>query len=603
MRHPAFGLSASRACWSIGFSLVLTACSSTSTPRTAASPIPTADGPAAPRAVSDIADEYYQAFIEAWPLQAFLEGLPEGPLDRLDDNSLEALARWQKQEDAWLQALLVSDNPAGAKTDASTYAILREKLESSVASRVCHNELWSITQMFGPQQLPTLLASLQPVGSDEKRNAALARYRAFGRFFDTEITNLTAGLAKGYSAPRRNVEAVVAQLDGLLAAPPEKSPALELSKRDGTPAFEKALTAVLAQEVYPALSRYRAFLHAEYLPAARTTTAVAHLPDGEKCYRTRIRAFTTLDLDPQTVHQMGLEEGARIRQEMQAIAQRAFKTDDLRTLFRRFRTEPRFRFKSRAEVIKVAQAALDRSKEALPRFFGRLPRAKMVLEPCLRFEENSGCPNSYLPAAIDGSRPGQWKVNTNPEHASRIEIEAIAFHEGYPGHHLQIALAQEAGEAHPITRVVSNSGYTEGWALYAERLANEMGAYSSDLAQLGRLSSAAWRAARLVVDPGLHALGWSREQAIKYMLDNTVASEETAASEVDRYIIWPGQATAYMVGRLELDRLRKEAEAQRGEGFDLRAFHDQVLGHGAVPLPYLRRLTGLEPKSQASARR
>jgi uncharacterized protein (DUF885 family) len=257
-------------------------------------------------------------------------------------------------------------------------------------------------------------------------------------------------------------------------------------------------------------------------------------------------------------------------------------------VWRRLREDPATRFSSRQEVLDTAQAALARAKAALPRWFGRLPRAEMIVDPCLEFEEKSGCPNSYSAAAQDGSRPGRWRINTGPARASRVDLESIAFHEGYPGHHLDITLSQERPDAHPVGRILGNSGFSEGWGLYAEQLAKEMGLYSGDLAQLGRLSSAAFRAARLVVDPGLHALGWSRERAIDYMLAHTVLSREGVTSEVDRYIINPGQATAYMIGRLEILRLRADAERRLGDRFDIRAFHDRVLAVGRVPLPFLR---------------
>jgi uncharacterized protein (DUF885 family) len=542
--------------------------------------------PASP--VAAIADDYYARLLEARPLEAFIGGAAEAPLDRVDDHSLAALARWREQEDAWLAQLarLPDDLPG---PDAVTAAILRQQLESSVASRVCRQELWPLAQLFGAQQLPAVLAALQPVGTPERRTQALARFRALAAYLDTEITNLRTGVEQGYTAPRGNAQAVLEQLDVLLATPAERSPVMVMAGRDEDPAFRSALATLVRTELDPALDRYRRYLRGEYLPAARQNTAVSALPRGLDCYRARLREFTTLDLEPAAVHQLGLDEMARIQAQMRAVAQHGFGTTDLRALFERFRTEPAFKFRSREEVLTSARAALARAQAALPRFFGRLPRAAMDVSPCLPFEEKSGCPNSYVPASQNGSRPGQWRVNTSPERASRVDLEAIAFHEGYPGHHLQMALAQERGAVHPVTRLLFNSGYTEGWGLYAERVADEMGLYSSDQAQLGRLSSAAWRAARLVVDPGLHALGWSRDKAIAYLMANTVISAEGAASEVDRYIIWPGQATAYMVGRLEIERLRKQAEARLGPAFDVRAFHDRVLENGSVPLPFLRR--------------
>jgi uncharacterized protein (DUF885 family) len=545
--------------------------------------------PPAPNSVSAVADEYYRDFVETRPLAAFFRGVPDAALDRYNENSLAALARWREREDAWLARLrAIPESSLAGTPDAITYAVLRNTLESAVGRRVCRDELWSVSQQGGPQQLPGRLASNQPVGSDELRAKALARYRNFQPWLRVEIANLREGVRQGYVAPRIAVEKVIEQLDGLADTPPDKSPILALAERDSTPGWRDSVVAVLRDAVYPAFAEYREYLRTEYLPKARAETAVTAMPHGAECYRARVRSFTTLDLDPREIHRTGLEQIDRLEAEARPIAERLFGTAEMTTVWRRLREDPAMKFSSRQEVLDSATAAVARAKAALPKWFGRLPKAEMVLDPCLQFEEKSGCPNSYTAAAQDGSRPGRWRINTGPGRASRVDLEAIAFHEGYPGHHLDISLAQERPGAHPVTRILGNSGYSEGWGLYAEELAREMGLYSGDLAQLGRLSSAAFRAARLVVDPGLHVLGWSRERAIDYMLAHTVLSREGATSEVDRYIINPGQATAYMTGRLEIIRLRSEAERRLGERFDVRAFHDEVLGSGGVPLPYLR---------------
>ena len=543
----------------------------------------------APRRVNALADDYYQAFLQARPLSAFQGGQAGTALDRLDANSLADVAAWNRREDSWLARLLeIQPADLAGSPERITYAVLRTSLESAVARRVCREELWPVVQQGGVQQLPGRLASIQPVGTPALRAAALARLRAFGPFLETEIANLREGIRLGFTAPRGIAQLVIAQLDVLLATPAERSPVLLLARRDSTPGFRDSLVAVVARSLHPALGRYRDYLRVEYLPRARAATAVSALPRGQECYRARLLSFTTLPLDPATVHRTGLEQMELIERQAAAIATRLFGTADMAAVWRRLQEDPAFRFGSRDEVVDTAEAALARARQALPRWFGRLPRATMVVEPCFPFEEESGCPNSYSSAAEDGSRPGRWRINTNPRRASRVDLESIAFHEGYPGHHLDRSLAQERPGSHPVTRIIGNAGFSEGWGLYAEDLANEMGLYSGDLAQLGRLSSAAFRAARLVVDPGLHALGWSRERAIEYMLAHTARSRESVESEVDRYIGYPGQATAYMTGRLEIGRLRAEAERRLGERFDIRAFHDRVLGQGRVPLPVLR---------------
>jgi uncharacterized protein (DUF885 family) len=259
------------------------------------------------------------------------------------------------------------------------------------------------------------------------------------------------------------------------------------------------------------------------------------------------------------------------------------------TILERLRSDPKYKFKTRDEIIRVAEQAAERGRAAMPRFLGRFPKAQYIVDPCKPFEEQAGCPGSYVPGTPDGRRPGRFRINAgDPTHQPRAVAEGTAFHEGIPGHHLQISLAQEREGAHAITRYFGFSGFSEGWALYSERVADEMGLYSSDLDRLGDLGEQALRAARLVVDPGLHVLGWTRQQAIDYMAQHLVYPHSYIVSEVDRYIADPGQATAYMIGRLEIERLRRQAEAARGDRFDLREFHDRVLENGSVPLGFLR---------------
>jgi uncharacterized protein (DUF885 family) len=542
-------------------------------------------------AVTALADEYFAGLIERTPELATFWGLKDARHDRVSDASPEALQRWRAREDAWSARASAVDLAAlDRKPEAVTHAILRESLESARRTRACRPELWGVNQLFGWQVAYPRMGALQPLGDSAARAQALDRWRGIPRFVDQSIANLREGVRQGYTAPRGNVEAVLQQLDALLGAPPEASPLALMARRDSTPEFRAALTTIIRDEINPAIGRYRDYLVNEYRAKARTDPAVAALPNGADCYRAAIRNFTTLDLDPKQVHELGLKEMARIESEMQTIGRRSFGTSEVRSLLERLRTDPKYTFRSREELIRVAEEATDRAKAAAPKMFNRMPKADMIVDPCQPFEEKSGCPASYNPASEDGSRPGRYRINAgSPRTTPRASAEATAFHEGIPGHHFQVALAAERPGAHPLTRHLFNSGFGEGWALYAEQVANELGLYSSDLDQLGRLSSDALRAARLVVDPGIHALGWSRQQAIDYMVAHTAESKAFIESEVDRYIILPGQATAYMVGRLEIERLRKEAEQRMGDRFDIRTFHDQVLEDGSVPLSLLQR--------------
>jgi uncharacterized protein (DUF885 family) len=555
--------------------------------RTADSPSSSSE-PADTR-VRELADAYVSGYLDQFPEQATYYGVPGRRHDKLTDNSPSAVAAWQAREDRWLaEAKAIDTGAIGSASLRATHAILREALESSTASRVCRTELWNVSQMTGWHVNLGYLVTIQPVGNDAARQEALARWGSLPKYLDTEIANLRQGMKRGYTAPKHIVRIVIDQVRTLAASKPADSPFTTPGTRDKTPEFEKAFSALVVNEIVPAARRYADFLEREYLPASRDTIAVANHPDGAACYEASIRAHSTLAKSAKEVHDTGVREVARLDAEMKAIAERSFGTSDVPALMQRLRTDPKFLFRSRQELIDYSGAALERARAAAPQWFGLLPKADVKLEPYPAFREKNA-PNEYNPPSEDGSRPGIFYVSAyEAEKKTRADIESTAFHETIPGHHLQVAIALERKEIHPIGRYIFNSGYVEGWALYAESLADEMKLFSSDLDRLGMLSSQNFRAARLVVDTGLHALGWTRQQAIDYMLAHTPQSANDAAAEIDRYIIMPGQATSYMLGMLEIAAARREAEKAQGSGFDIKAFHDRVLEDGSVPLSFLR---------------
>ncbi|MGI9040312.1 MAG: DUF885 domain-containing protein [Gemmatimonadales bacterium] len=559
-------------------------------PATSVPPPPAGESAEVARRVEAVADEYFQGWLQNYPLWATFSGVPEAPNDRLGDNSLQATRAWERREDRWLAQLgYIGAGALRGSPDEATLGILRETLEAARQGRVCHRELWPLDQQGGWQIYLPVLSQLQPLGTASLRSQALARWRDIPRYIDNEIAALREGVRQGYTQPRGNAEAVRKQLDDLLATPPAKSPFAGIADRDSAPGFRHSVVAVVAGEILPAVRRYRDHLVSEYIPHARTSASVSTLPKGADCYQALVRTFTTVDRGARAVHQLGLEQMTAIETEMRPIVARSFGGVQLADLWERFRNDPKYTFQSREEIIRTAEQAVARAKTAMPKWFGRLPKADLIVDPCLPYEEESGCPNSYVPGTPDGSRPGRWRIHAGAEPAQpRAPLEGTAFHETYPGHHLQIAIAQERLEAHPVTRYFGFSGFSEGWALYAERIAMDMGLYSSDLYLLGELGGQALRAARLVVDPGLHVLGWSRQRAMDYLVAHTPESRTYIESEVDRYIASPGQATAYLTGRLEIESLRREAEARLGERFDIRKFHDKVLESGSVPLGLLR---------------
>jgi uncharacterized protein (DUF885 family) len=568
------------------FAIVLTCAAAVSCGR---APQPAAKREPGDARAKTLADAYLTAWFDRNPDQGTYYGVPGRHHDRLPDNSAAALTAWQKQEDAFLAEIKQIDRDAiESEPLRATYAITREALESSVGLRVCRNELWTVSQFVNAWQVAFgYLVTIQPVGTDEARAEALARWGALPKYIDTEIANLREGLKLGYSAPKGNVRIVIDQMNTLTTGPLADSPFDSPALRDKTPEFRRRFDALLKTAINPAMRRYRDFLEKEYLPAARDEVGVNANPNGAACYDASVRFHSSLPVPAKDVHDTGLKQIDRIAGEMKTIAERSFQTSDVPALLQRLRTDKQYLFKSREELISYSQAALARSKAAMPQWFGLLPKADVVIEPYPKFREKNG-PNEYNPPAEDGSRPAIFFISAyQAEKKGRAEAESTAFHETIPGHHLQGAIAVERKTIHPIGRYIGNSGYTEGWGLYAERLADEMKLYSSDLDRMGMLSNQALRAARLVVDSGLHALGWTRQQAIDYMLAHTAESPDDVTAEVDRYIIYPGQATAYMLGQLQIRKARDEAQQTMGDRFAIKTFHDRVLEDGAVPLTYL----------------
>lgn len=553
--------------------------------------IPPAQGRVAgDAAVLSIADEMMERIVRSNPEIATYLGLPYDVHHRITDHSLEALAAQREREDRWHGQLSAIDPAAVA--EPSNRVLLRtltHQVESSIGSRICRQELWNVSQLFGWQVQYPQLAQIQPVAEPGQRQAALTRFAALPGFIDTEIANLREGLRLGFVAPRVNADRVLEQIDNMLAVPPAESPFATLAGRSDDGDFAADVEAMIAERINPALRRYRAFLADEYIPRSRAEVGVAALPDGEACYGALVARYTTLPLSPRQVHEIGLREMEGIHVEMREIGQRLWGIDDVPRILERFRTDPELLFDSREEITAVAQAAYERARAAMPDWFGIVPRADVVIQPYPAFQEASAPLGQYMAPAEDGSRPGTYLINLyRPERQPRGIVEGVAFHETVPGHHLQITIAQELEDVHPLARYLGAGAFLEGWGLYSERLADEMGLYSSDLDRLGMLSLQAFRAARLVVDAGVHVLGWDRQRAIDYMNDNTAESQQTIEAEVDRYIITPGQATSYMIGMLEIVRLRELAEQRLGDRFDIRTFHDRVLEDGGVTLPMLR---------------
>jgi uncharacterized protein (DUF885 family) len=520
--------------------------------------------------------------------------------DRLAPRDEASIAASEAEHDA-LRARVVALEPAGlGDVDRVTLALLRAKLEAEHAMATCKFHEWNVdaanSSVFG--ELSYLVESHTVTVPRDAANV-VARMAQGQRLVDDTIANLKLGLANGRVASAEKLRRAIDQLDHELAKPVSgwamSAPAWARPPApDPWPAGERdrqvhALQRVVADEVRPAFVRLRGFLHDTLLPRARTDQeGLVGIPDGEACYRATILQHVGLAMTPAELHALGQAEVARTDRELAALGKAVLGTPDLAATIATLRDDRSLYFESREQLLAAAQQALDRAKAAVPRFFSVLPRTDCVMRETPAYEAPYSTIAYYRQPHYDGTKPGEYFVNTyQPETRPRFELEALTWHESVPGHHLQIALAQELGALPMFRKLDGSTAFIEGWALYTERLAEEMGLYTADLDRIGKLSYDAWRASRLVVDTGIHALGWTRAQAEAFMREHTALTLVNISNEVDRYIGWPGQALAYKVGQLEIQKLRREAEAALGARFDLKGFHAVVLGAGPVTLPVL----------------
>ncbi|HEV7535447.1 MAG TPA: DUF885 domain-containing protein, partial [Acidimicrobiia bacterium] len=454
-------------------------------------------------------------------------------------------------------------------------------------------------QMTGVHADLFMVAPQIQAPTPESAHALAERHRQLGRLLDQVVDRLRAGLAAGRTPARINVERSLNQVEKYLASPPGRDPFTTFAGPpgwDGEATWREELAGVARDVIRPAFARYRDFFRAELLPAARPHEQAGLVwlgDDGQSLYGHFVRRHTTVeDLTPEAIHRIGLDGLDRLAGEYAEIGSCLFGTTDLTEIFGRLRGDPALRYTDGDEIMGDARRYLAAATAAMGDWFGRLPRT-----PC----EITAVPGAiaadmpvayYFPPADDGSRPGTYFVNTAaPDHKNRYETASVAYHEAIPGHHLQLAIATELDGVPTFQRLShGNTAFVEGWGLYAERLAEEMGLYADDLERIGMLAADSWRSCRLVVDTGLHALGWGRQQAIDFMAANAPVSVGEIEVEVDRYIGMPGQALAYKIGQREIFRLRADARDRLGARFDIRSFHDAVLGSSSVTLPVLRHL-------------
>jgi uncharacterized protein (DUF885 family) len=549
-------------------------------------------------ALNELVEKYFERQLEMSPMAATSIGDSRYD-DRLDENTSPGFREKQLAVDqAFLERARRID-PAGLSPTARiTYDIFVSERELALEGRKYPEELMPLNQMGGlPMDLAVYGSGTgpQPFVTVKDYDRFLVRLRQFPRWVDGAIDMMREGMARGVTLPRPAMAKVVPELRGIVTeklsdnifwAPVAAIPA-DVSAKDRQ-RITDAYAAALTREVLPAYSRLADFIEKNYLPAARTTVGWADLPDGQGWYRWRIRGATTMDMPADEIHSLGLAEVARIRGEMLAVKNQVAFKGDLEAFFKFLEDDPQFYFTSEEELLDAYRGVKKRIDALLPKLFADFPKADYEIRPVEAFRAESAAGGSYQAASPDGKRPGIFYINTHNLRAQpRFGLETLSLHEASPGHHFQISIQQELTDLPRMRRFNGYVSYSEGWALYAESLGKELGVFTDPYQWYGRLSDEMLRAMRLVVDTGLHSKGWTREQAIQYMLDNSSLAESDVTAEVERYIVWPGQALGYKLGQLHISALRARAQAQLGARFDVREFHSQILRDGAVPMNVL----------------
>ena len=532
--------------------------------------------------------------MQEFPESATWRGYP-GQDHRWTDYSPASIAQ-RKVNTA--KAIIVMDSIDRAKLSAAdqlNYDIFRRGLLANREAASFPRHLLVINQMDGIQRNVASMLRMMPARTTADYKNIIARLRGTGKLVDQTIALLETGLKTGVTPPKICLRNLAEQVTKQLTDDPFDSPLMAPFKSlpDSLPVADRerlrsAARAVAVEVAFPAFKRLGDFLTKKYVPNCRESIACSDLPNGKKWYQERIHAMTTTKLTPKEIHEIGLREVKRIRAEMEKIKNQTGFKGSLAEFFKFLRTDQRFYYKRGTELLAGYRDISKRADPELIKLFGKLPRQPYGIRPVPSYIERSVTTAYYQPGSTTAARPGYFYANTyNLAVRPKWEMEALTLHEAVPGHHLQLALADELTGLPEFRKYARYTVYVEGWALYAESLGEEMGFYKDPYSKFGQLTYEMWRAIRLVVDTGMHALGWSRQRAIEYFMANAGKTEHDITVEIDRYIVWPGQALAYKMGELKIKELRARAEKKLGSKFDIRTFHDEILGQGALPLDIL----------------
>src|SRR5882724_7961227 len=559
--------------------------------------------PQSSKNMNDSITRLHSLFTEDWEFG--LKEFPENATligdhrydDRLTDLSPTAIERRKKHDRDMLGRIKQIDRSKLTGEDIISYDLFLRDKEMSVEGQRFPLELTPISQMDGPQITFAQLADSSPFHTVKDYENYVARLSAFPKYIDQTIALMKTGIDKHWVNSAVPLRSVSEQIEGQIVDDPTKSPLYksftefpnDLSAADKTrlaSAGRKAIT----ESIVPTLKKLDSFIKDVYLPAGRKEIGASTLPDGEAFYAYAVKLQTTTNLTPKEIHDLGLKEVARIRKEMESIIERVGFKGSFQDFLTFLRTDPRFYYTKPEDLVTGYRDFCKRVDGKLPELFAELPRNSYGVREIAAYEAPAQTTAYYQQGAADGSRAGTYWVNTYKlETRPKYEMEALSLHESVPGHHLQISRAQELKGLPDFRRNAGYTAYVEGWALYAESLGADMGFYTDPYSKFGQLTYEMWRACRLVVDTGMHEFGWSRQQAIDFMKENTAKAENDIIVEIDRYIVWPGQALAYKLGQLKISSLKAKAKAELGNRFDIRQFHNAVLDEGPLPLDVLEQ--------------
>jgi prolyl oligopeptidase len=551
-------------------------------------------------AQADPGEDFRMLLEEAWEWQ-----LNESPVfasrlgdrrqnDQWTDRSLAAIEQRHQDEREFLRRLQAIDSSQLSADDQLNYDLFRRRLQNSIDSRQFRNYLMPMSQRGGVQSLEFTAETIR-LASVEDYEDWLARMAGVETVIEQTMDLQEEGRKTGYMPPKILMERIPDQISSQLVEDPEQSPFF-IAFADMPDAVDEAdqerlrqsAKEIIDESIVPAYRRFSRYFNDTYLPASRDSIGASALPNGEAFYEYRTRLYTTTQMTPDEIHRVGLNEVKRIKGEMQLIIDELEFDGDFADFLHFLRTDPQFYYDTPEELFDAYLAVSKRLDPELVKLFGKLPRMPYGLRPIPDNIAPDTTTAYYNSPAADGSRPGYYYVNLyRPEVRPKYEMEVLSVHEAVPGHHLQIALQMELEEMPDFRKYGGFTAFTEGWGLYSESLGYEMGLYKDPYSRFGALTYDMWRAVRLVVDTGMHYKGWTRQQAIEFFMDNAAKTEQDIVNEIDRYISWPGQALAYKIGQLKMLELRRKAESALGDDFDIRAFHDEMLGGGALPLEVL----------------